>query len=166
VSDTPQLTPEQLAAGREKRRARLFERHCDGARLTSDERAEIADLIASSEKHAMANDLKLEPAPPTRLNKRTGLAHPLQHYATLLDVGLRTVKRWAGDGVKAKDACPLDDLARFADWWGRVHPGRALESRVALSIERVLNAAKVPLATSQAQVANPFPLPPEGKEGG
>lgn len=168
MSETPQLTSEQLAAGREKRRVRLFERHCDGARLTADERAEIADLIAAGEKSAAENNLTLEPAPAARINKRTGLAHQLQHYADLLEVGLRTVKRWVSDGVKAKDACPLDDLAKFGAWWKRVHPGRSLDSRVALSIERVLRPRPVAAKASggtEAEVVSAIASPRGGQEG-
>lgn len=140
MSDTAQLTAEQLAAGREKRRGRLFEKHCDGARLTADERAEISDLIGAAEKSARANQLELEPSPTSKINKRTGLAHPIAHYAAQLDVGLRTVKRWLAVGVKARDACPLDDLPQFGEWWKRVNPGRAPDSRVAVSIEKAIKA--------------------------
>lgn len=158
-----------LVAGREKRRARLFERHCEGARLNSDERAEIADLITAADKGARANDLTLEPAAPVALNRRTGLANPLQHYADLLNVGLRTVKRWLADGVKARDACPLDDLPKFAAWHKRTHPDRTLEVRVALSIEQVIAAAAAKStqpAPAGAQVVNADSIPPaEGKEG-
>jgi hypothetical protein len=150
VSEASSLTAEQLAAGREKRRARLFERYCDGARLTADERAEIADLLASVDSGAKANQLELQSSPPTKVSTRTGLEHPIQHYADLLGIGLRTAKRWLADGVKAGDACPLDDLAKFSAWWARVHPGHALNYRVAVAIENVLKGKPASSASSGA----------------
>jgi ribosome modulation factor len=148
----------------------LFDRHCDGARLTADERAEIADLIEAAEKSARANDLTLDTSPPSKLSKRTGLAHPISHYAELLDVGLRTVKRWLAEGVKARDACPLDDLAQFAAWWDRVHGGRAMDCHLAVALERALQpktAAAPDSGITGAQVENSDRASAgESKEGG
>jgi hypothetical protein len=164
VSGNSHVSSEQLAAGREKRRARLFERHCNGARLTSDERAEIADLIYQAATAGRADELKLDASPPHAVSRRTGLAHPLQHYADLLDVGLRTVKRWLADGVKARVACPLDDLVKFPEWWKRVHPHRPLDSRVALSIERASQPLSAAVTASQVQVSTAEASATEGKE--
>jgi hypothetical protein len=149
VPEVTQLDASQLAAGRDKRRARLFARHADGARLTAAERAEIADLVASADAAATANDLKLEP-PPAHA-RRTGLAHGLQHYAELLGVGLRTIVRWHVEGRKAKDYCPLDDLEKLGAWWARLHPGRALDVRVVLAVERILD----PVGAQVAEVISP-----------
>lgn len=153
-----------LVAGREKRRARLFARYSDGARLTREEKAEIADLVSEAEAKAKENDLRLEAGEVHQVNRRTGLRHPILHYAELLEVGPRTVKRWLATGIKAQRACPLDDLTKFRAWWAAVHPQRALETKLAVTLDRLLTSAAPVAAGEGVKVENTDPTSTEKNE--
>lgn len=145
----------------------LFERYCAGKRLTAEERAEIADLVANAAAAAEANQLKLTSPPAHAVNPRTGLAHPLAHYAAKLEVSVRTIKRWLADGVKARKPCPLDRLEEFAAWYQATHPQQSLHSRVALQLEQLLARGNAPDPAPGVQVENPsIGGDVEVKEGG
>ena len=115
-------------------------------------------MISAADEAARANTLRLESPPPYAVSRRTRLEHPQLHYAEILGVALRTVKRWHIAGIKARDACPLDDLAKFAAWWDRLHPGRAMDANVSLAVERAL-AATPPTAAAHSAGSSSSPAP-------
>jgi len=57
--------------------------------------------------------------------------------------------------VKARRACPLDNLAAFAAWYQAVHPQQSLHNRVALSLERLLAPPAPDSTPVGVEVKNP-----------
>ncbi len=95
-----------------------------------------------------------------RPHVRTKYGRRLEEYAAQLGVGLRTVKRWVALGREAGDPCPLDDLAKLPEWYGR---------RLSYGIPSDLLAACVGQSTPTAAAASsppqPDPVTPAGATG-
>lgn len=154
------LPPEKLQEMRDARRAALVAKWSAGARLSNDEREEIADLIgakpmAVAEVPAppfaatvspVGPALVLEATPAGAFSSRSGCRHHLVdgcEYETTFDVGIRQIKRWREKGAAQQPPSypPLDEPWRMAEWYRRV-----MRRRVPQRLEE-LEAAGAPTPT-------------------
>ena len=91
---------------------------------------------------------------------RTGLKHPLVHYAQAYDTSPRTIKRWKGQGA------PLDDPEGMLAWWPSVSPQKApagiyqavIEARKGAAFEAgdERERARVPVPEGELDLSEPI----------
>lgn len=144
------LPPDEIASLRSAREKKLLARWGDGARLSADERAEIAHLIPappsrvapkadptpSARPEVVAPALVLESPPAEAPAGRAGCRHPIvpgSPYEAMYATTIRTIKRWRHIGSQAQPPAmpPLDEPYRMAAWYRanmeRIVPARLLQ---------------------------------------
>lgn len=90
-----------------------------------------------------------EPAGSTRRKSAKGY----RHYAAVIGVSERTIKRWVSVGKKARAHFPLDDLTQALAWWSR-------HMRNSPPAELVAAAAKSTPAAAPCSAAAPAATQP------
>jgi hypothetical protein len=162
---------EKVQEMRVARRSALLQRWASGARLSPDERDEIADLIAQpagtssptaaptpaaapSPPAAAASSFALESPPAAAFSARSGCIHSLTPgtpYEATFGVAIRTIKRWRSSGARHTPPAypPLDEPHRMAAWWRLV-----MKHEVPARLLQLEEAAPAP-APAPATVAAP-----------
>lgn len=161
-------TPEEARA---TRRAKLFARWSQGGRLSKEEEAEIADLVAQAKgEPVLALEATPAAVPGTYKQSYRWYAETLDFWpeGTSIDSRVRTIKRWVQAGRTHQpraDFPPLDEPTQLAAWMGRVMQRdlRKWDKLRAMGTPPPVPGEVVPAknsATTQPPKSVPPPAPP------
>jgi hypothetical protein len=112
--------PDQRDLLKQARRTSLMKVWATGSRrLSADEKAEIADLIAPE---AGATSQDSSPEPPSLMTEPSSpelTTAQLDELAAAYEIKRRQLYRYITLGVETNDPCPLADAGLFVLWWQR-----------------------------------------------